>query len=209
MLISAWGCMCRKSLPSEFIFTAISTWLEADSTVLFTPLMLRSNLWLTVIKPEHYSDGKFKIKIHKIIDQILDHTQTTLRPPRSIQTTPRPLQTTRSNKSFVLDYIKSCGAADLIAWTIRLSFMGDREKSAKFHWLVLKSISQADRVVKRMAKNLPSQNLVKIWTRQDVHSLVGELMKKGQEHKDQVSSDLIFQTKFSNFFFRLTKRGMQ
>ena len=87
---------------------------------------------------------------------------------------------------FVLDYIKSCGAADLIAWTIRLSFIGDRETSAKFHWLVLKSISQADRVVKRMAKNLPSQNLVKIWTRQDVHSLVGELMKKGQEHKDQV-----------------------
>ena len=94
--------------------------------------------------------------------------------------------TIREKLKLVLDYIKSCGAADLIAWTIRLSFIGDRETSAKFHWLVLKSISQADRVVKRMAKNLPSQNLVKIWTRQDVHSLVGELMKKGQEHKDQV-----------------------
>ena len=37
-----------------------------------------------------------------------------------------------------------------------------------------------------MAKNLPIQNLVKIWTRQDVHSLVGEMMEKAREHKDQV-----------------------
>jgi len=140
MLISTWGSMYRHTLPTPFILTVIGTWLEADSTVLFTPLNVRSNLWLTVNKPEHYSE----------------------------------------------EYIKSCGAADLIAWTIRLSFTLERETSAKFHWLVLKSISGADRVVKRMAKNLPSQNLVKIWTRQDVHSLVGEMMEKGKEHKEQI-----------------------
>lgn len=140
MLISTWGSMYRQTLPTEFILNVISTWLETDCTVLFTPLNVRSNLWLTVNKPEHYTD----------------------------------------------DYIKSCGAADLIAWTVRLSFHSERETSAKFHWLVLKSISAADRVVKRMAKNLPIQNLVKIWTRQDVHSLVGEMMEKAREHKDQI-----------------------
>ena len=109
-----------ENFPRIFmVLKVITTWLESDSTILFNPLLVRNTIWLSFVKPQHFTDH----------------------------------------------YINICGAVSTIAWSIRLSFLDPGKESAQFHSLILKCISQADKVLKRMAKNLPMTNY-KIWARE-------------------------------------------
>ena len=103
------------------VLKVITTWLEVDSSILFNPLLVRNTIWLSFVKPQHFTDH----------------------------------------------YINICGAVSTIAWSIRLSFLDHGKESAQFHSLILKCISQADKVLKRMQKNLPMTNY-KIWAREGV-----------------------------------------
>ena len=67
-----------------------------------------------------------------------------------------------SNKSD--NFVNICGAASTIAWSIRLALEG-KDDTSKYHWLILKCISYADKVIKRMGKNWPQLNY-RIWSRQ-------------------------------------------
>ena len=72
------------------------------------------------------------------------------------------------------------------AWSIRLPFESDRDTS-KYHWLILKSVSLSDRAVKRMAKTIPSPlvQTYKVWAKNDIHKLIGEMMTISKEKPNQ------------------------
>ena len=124
------------------VLKVITTWLESDSTILFNPLLVRNTIWLSFVKPQHFTDH----------------------------------------------YINICGAVSTIAWSIRLSFLDSGKESAQFHSLILKCISQADKVLKRMAKNLPMTNY-KIWAREGKKTISkgtlpgDDLLHRNRNHK--------------------------
>ena len=121
------------------VLKVITTWLESDSTILFNPLLVRNTIWLSFVKPQHFTDH----------------------------------------------YINICGAVSTIAWSIRLSFLDSGKESAQFHSLILKCISQADKVLKRMAKNLPMTNY-KIWAREGKKTISkGTLPGDGLLHRNR------------------------
>lgn len=75
------------------------------------------------------------------------------------------------------DFISICALPSAIAWSIRLPFESE-QNTAKFHWLILKSISHLvqEKIVKRIItnKSLPQNYL--IWSRMDIRHIIGEMM---------------------------------
>ncbi|CAG5105399.1 Oidioi.mRNA.OKI2018_I69.chr1.g2098.t1.cds [Oikopleura dioica] len=93
----------------------------------------------------------------------------------------KPEHYTDANK-----FIPMAGLKDLIAWSIRLALENNEKDPWRYHLVLIRSISTLTKVQSKMTQR---KNELRLWPRESIRALVGELMQVSKKMDDQLTND--------------------
>jgi len=83
-------------------------------------------------------------------------------------------------------YIPITGLQDCIAWSIRLALENKETDPWRYHLNLIRSIMTLSKVLNKVAQR---KHELRLWPRDTIRSLVGELMQVSKQKEDQLTND--------------------
>ena len=76
LMIATWGEIYRKSIPPEIILDLICHWIEHEPMIIYQPIIQKSMVWTSSLKPMHVTETAKYISICGLPDAIGNSLKT-------------------------------------------------------------------------------------------------------------------------------------